>query len=95
MPRPLGDRLAVKFPDGLYASWWWPFGGMRLFTAVEKGRVKRWLTIERGGKAGCVDLEGRSQRFYANGTLASRTTHCPIEPTPTSRPGFAARSRRS
>ncbi len=68
LPEPLAPSSVVSLEDGLYSARW-PNGRLRLFAAVEDGRVRRWLTLEETGKAGCIDLGNTAQTFSAEGRL--------------------------
>lgn len=67
-PQPLGTSKVVRLEDGLYEAWW-RSGRRRLLAFVEGGRVRRWLTVEESGGAGCLDVGNTAQRFYADGHL--------------------------
>lgn len=58
----------VRLEDGLYDARW-PSGRPRLVACVEEGRVRRWLTLEDGRPAGCLDVGHCAQRFYADGFM--------------------------
>lgn len=82
-PKALGTSKVVRLPDGLYEARW-PSGRRRLVAFVEGGRVRRWLTLEDGPQAGCLDIGNTAQRYSADGRMEN------FSPWDDSSPPYAA-----